>query len=146
MSLDPQVPPSGTIRDWLATRAAQGGAAIVFPETGETLSWPDSARDALGFASVLTTAGARKGESVAVIAPNSREGVTAFYGATIGGFRATMINLAAGQDAISYALGHSEARFAYVHPACRDVFGSANQTAIEADLSWDRPKAPTSTP
>ncbi|MEM6577647.1 MAG: AMP-binding protein, partial [Pseudomonadota bacterium] len=72
------------------------------------------------------------GESVAIIAPNGQDGVTAFYGAAYGGFRATMINLAAGRDAISYALEHSEARFAYVAYTCREVFDAANTSAVAA--------------
>ena len=39
----------------------------------------------------------------------------ALYSALYGGFRVTMINLAAGPDAIGYALDHSEARVAFVH-------------------------------
>jgi acyl-CoA synthetase (AMP-forming)/AMP-acid ligase II len=42
-----------------------------------------------------------------------------------------LINLAAGRDAIAYALGHSEARFAFVHPDCADLF-AATGSGIEA--------------
>ncbi|MEM6579309.1 MAG: AMP-binding protein, partial [Pseudomonadota bacterium] len=107
MILDRETPPSGTVRDWLDARADTGGTAIVFPETGKSLTWPDLRAAARGFAGHLTKQGAAKGESVAIIAPNGQDGVTAFYGAAYGGFRATMINLAAGRDAISYALEHS---------------------------------------
>jgi hypothetical protein len=40
MKLDAEAPPEGTVRDWLEARAAAGGVAFVFPETGETLTWP----------------------------------------------------------------------------------------------------------
>ncbi|KMW57245.1 Acetyl-coenzyme A synthetase [Candidatus Rhodobacter oscarellae] len=134
MKLDPRQPPKGTVRDWLAARAqagAGGGAAIVFPETGEQLSWTDLEAQARGFACGLTALGAAKGESVAIVAPNSREGVIALYGALLGGFRATMINLAAGRDAIAYALEHSEARFAFVHRHAAEVFDAANAAGIQ---------------
>ena len=107
MILDRDNPPSGTVRDWLDMRADKGGTAISFPETGTSLLWADLRTEAHDFAAALTARGAEKGDSVAIVAPNSKEGVIAFYGAVYGGFRATMINLAAGRDAISYALDHS---------------------------------------
>ena len=48
-----------------------------------------------------------------------------------GGFRATMINLAAGKSAIAYALEHSGARFGFVHSSCSDLFDAANQTGVQ---------------
>ncbi|WP_415400608.1 AMP-binding protein [Tateyamaria sp. SN3-11] len=139
MILDPDAPPSGTVRDWLDARARAGGTAIVFPETGTALSWEDLRVAAHGFASTLTGKGVAKGESVAIVAPNGRAAVSAFYGAVYGGFRATMINLAAGRDAISYALEHSEARFAYVHDSCAAQFAAANSQGVTPiDLAGDQ--------
>ncbi len=123
-------PPEGTVRDWLDARAAVGGTAIVFPETGYELTWQALREGAIAFASALSERGAEKGESVAIVAPNGPESVTAFYGAVYGGFRATMINLAAGRDAISYALTHSAAKFAYVHSTCQALFDEANESEI----------------
>jgi acyl-CoA synthetase (AMP-forming)/AMP-acid ligase II len=131
MTLDPNSPPGGTIRDWLDLRAADGGVSVVFPETATRMTWAELREAAIAFARVLTARGAARGESVAVIAPNSRDALCAFYGAAYGGFRAVMINLAAGRDAIAYALGHSEARFAFVHPDCADLF-AATGSGIEA--------------
>ena len=132
MTLNYQTPPEGTIRDLLDARAEEGGVAVVFPETGTDLTWTALRDEARGFARALTARGVAKGESVAVIGPNSRDAMCAFYGATYGGFRAVMINLAAGRDAIGYALEHSEARFAYVHPDCAEVFEAAAGAGIEA--------------
>ena len=131
MKLDASTPPIGTVGDWLKARAQAGGVAIVFPETESVLSWADLRADATAFARHLTSKGAAKCESIAIIAPNSREAVVAFYGVLVGGFRATMINLAAGRDAISYALEHSEARFAYVHDDCFSLFEDANSGNVE---------------
>lgn len=131
MKLDRNGPPTGTVREWLQARADQGGIAIFFPESGEALDWQSLKDEAETFAGLLTSKGAQKSESVAIVAPNGREGVVALYGALTGGFRATMINLAAGRDAISYALEHSEARFAFVHSACRALFDEANETSVE---------------
>jgi len=131
MKLDRNTPPEGTVRDWLAARAKAGGTAIVFPELGTEISWEELQAEAVAYAQRLTSLGAKKSESIAVVSPNSREGVIAFYGIVLGGFRVTMINLAAGRDAISYALEHSEARFGYVHPDCADLFSEANATNVE---------------
>ncbi len=131
MKLDAGAPPSGTIRDWLQARALGGGTAVVFPETCSTLRWETLRAAARGFAGALTGRGMAKGESLAIVAPNSREAVIAFYGAVYGGFRATLINLAAGRDAIRYALEHSEARFAYVHDDCAETFAQAGVGGVE---------------
>ena len=125
MKMTEDIPPEGTIRDWLDMRAEAGGVAVVFPEAGTELSWHELREGAIGFARALTSRGVARGESVAVMAPNSQEALCAFYGAVYGGFRAVMINLAAGRDAIAYALEHSEARFAYVHPDCAAIFDVA---------------------
>lgn len=131
MKFETASPPSGTVRDWLDARAESAGLAAVFPEGEDDLTWASLRNAARRFASALTSKGLKRGESVAVIAPNGRAGLTAFYGAVYGGFRATMINLAAGRDAIAYALEHSEARFAYVDAACCDLFTEANTTGIK---------------
>ncbi len=123
-------PPQGTVRDWLDARARHGGVAVVFPETGRTLLWAELRTVASRFAAALTARGANKGDSVVIVAPNGPEAVTALYGALVGGFRATMINLAAGRDAIAYALEHSEARLAYLHADARATFDDANGTEI----------------
>ena len=124
--------PDGTVRDWLEHRADTGGTAIVFPETGNEINWWTLQAEALAFARTLTARGARKSESVTIVAPNCRDGIVALYGALAGGFRATMINLAAGPSAIAYALDHSEARFGFVHPDCRTLFDEANTAGVES--------------
>ncbi len=148
MKLSRDAPPEGTVRDWLAARSEAGGTAFVFPETGEQLTWVALEAAARRFAAGLTARGAAPGESVAIMAPNSRDGVVALYGSLIGGFRATMINLAAGRDAISYALGHSEARLGFVHPECLTLFDAANDagvTPVPLDLA-DAAPLHTATP
>lgn len=124
-------PPNGTVRDWLDARAETGGTAFVFPETGETFSWAELRDAARDMARGLVGMGIVKGESVAIIHPNGRDGVLALYATLYAGFRATMINLAAGPDAIAYALEHSGARFAFVHPSQTQIFDAvAPQGAV----------------
>ncbi|MEP5154317.1 AMP-binding protein [Planktotalea sp.] len=115
MIFDAASPPKGTVKDWLDARAQSDEIAFVFPETGESLGWRGLREAARDMAQGLFGLGIRQGESVAIVHPNGRAGVLAVYAALYGGFRATMINLAAGPDAIAYALEHSGARFAFVH-------------------------------
>ena len=79
MKLSRTLPPEGTVRDWLDARAEAGGIAVYFPETGTQLSWRELREAARRFASGLCALGVAKGESVAIVAPNSREGLIAFY-------------------------------------------------------------------
>ncbi|MEP2027427.1 MAG: AMP-binding protein [Paracoccaceae bacterium] len=132
MNYSADVPPAGTVRDWLDYRATQGGTAIVFPEDGSSLDWAALRDNARAIAADLTKRGIARGESVAVVHPNSRDGVTALFGSLYGGFRVTMINLAAGQDAIAYALEHSEARVAYVHDSALELFSGATRPCLTA--------------
>lgn len=132
MILDPLSAPKKTVRDWLDHRADSDGIAVVFPETGETLSWRSLRDAACRIAKGMVALGIEKGESVAIIQPNGREGVIATYATLYGGFRATMINLAAGPSAISYALEHSGARYAFVHASQADTFAEVAPSGVSA--------------
>ena len=122
MILSAYTPPDGTVRDWLNARAETEGTAFVFPAGGDPISWAELRDHAARIASHLTAQGIAKGASVALMHPNGRDGVLALYGVLYGGFRATMINLVAGADAIAYALDHSEARHAFVHEDAQRIF------------------------
>ncbi|MEM7271005.1 MAG: class I adenylate-forming enzyme family protein, partial [Pseudomonadota bacterium] len=130
MKISADTPPEGTVSDWLNARADKGGVAFTFPETGETLTWPELRDHAAKTAGDLTAQGIAKGESVAVVHPNGLSGVKALYSALYGGFRVTMINLAAGPDAITYALEHSEARVAFVHDDQLAMFDEAKPVGL----------------
>ena len=122
MKFDPLHPPLGSVRDWLDARADTGGWAFVFPETNESLNWQDLRAHAAHVAGDLTAQGIAKGESVAVMHPNGLEGIKALFAVLYGGFRATMLNLAAGPDALAYAMDHCDARVAFVHESQTDAF------------------------
>ena len=130
MKFDPKSPPEGTLRDWLDARADAGGTAFVFPETGEELAWADLRAHAVQVAADLTAQGSVKGESVAVMHPNGLEGVKALYAVLYGGFRVTMLNLAAGPDALGYAMEHSEARLAFVHEDQLEAFNAVRPDGL----------------
>ena len=114
MTWNAETPPGGTIRDWVDARKDDPRPAFVFPRGDAALTWADLRSEARGIAQALTALGMSKGESVAIMMPNGREAILALFGVLYGGFRATMINLAAGPDAIAYALDHSDARCAFV--------------------------------
>ena len=60
--------------------------------------------------------------------PNGYDGQRRCFPQLYGGFRVTMLNLAAGPDAFGYAMDHSEARVV-VHETQLDVF---NQVKLNA--------------
>lgn len=127
MRLTSDTPPDGSVRDWLDHRAKTDTVAFTFSDGATELTWKDLRSEAARVASLLTHKGAAKGESIALLHPNSRDGVICFFAAVYGGFRATMINLAAGPGAIAYALEHSEARFAFVHQHAVETFETVSQ-------------------
>lgn len=142
MILDAETPPAGTIRGWLDHRASTTGEvwAYVFAEAGDApLTWHELRDHAARIASGLTARGIAKGESVAVMMPNGRAAVLATFGVLYGGFRATMINLVAGTEAINFALSHSEARFAFVAPDQSELFRAADPSGVITQLSIDLP-------
>jgi len=134
MTIFDTAPPKGTVRDWLDSQAEVGGAAIAYKFTDGTapLSWCDMRDRAHNMARYLTELGLTKGESLAVMMPNGKPALEALFASLYGGFRVTMINLAAGNDAIRYALEHSEARYAFVGNAQQDQFSETRSNLVAA--------------
>lgn len=125
-------PPKGTVRDWLDRRASRGGTGFVFPDGARDLNWGELRDSARRIASMLTERGVAKGESVAILYPNCREALEVLFGVLYGGFRATMINLVAGDSAVAYALEHSGACYGFVHSDQTDLFRrTANPARIK---------------
>lgn len=131
MKFDPMTPPAGTVRDWIATRAREGGVAFTFPDGEPDLTWADLQTQSRNVAQMLTARGHAREESIAIVMPNCRDALIAFFGTLYGGFRAVMINLVAGNEAISYALEHSEARVAFVHDSQLELFKAAAADDVE---------------
>ncbi|MCK0141681.1 AMP-binding protein [Aliiroseovarius sp. F20344] len=124
MIANDHTPPNGTVRDWLDDRAGTIGDrdAYLFFDGEPALTWSELQGRARQLAGHLTALGLEKGASVAILQPNGREAVECLYGALYGGFRATVINLVAGDEAIGYALDHCEARIALVGDAQLELF------------------------
>ena len=141
MKFNPNTPPEGTVRDWLDSRAEAGGIGFVFPETGEELTWQDLRDHAAQVAGDLTAQGVAKGDSVVIMHPNGLEGVKALFSALYGGFRATMLNLAAGPDALGYAMSHSRAVFALVHESQTDMFNKVRPEQLKLFVATGKTEA-----
>ncbi len=143
MKLDEHIPPQGTVRDWLEERARTAGArdAYLFFDQQPALTWSGLRDKARTLAERLTALGLKKGASVAILHPNGREAIECLYGVLYGGFRATVINLVAGDEAIGYALDHCEARIALVGDAQTEQFervcpkGMSRFAARQVDLA-----------
>lgn len=141
MILDATSPPVGTVRDWLDARAKAGGIAFIFPETGESLYWAEVRNIAARLAGSLTDLGVAKSESVAIMHPNGRDGVLALFAVLYGGFRATMINLVSGPDAVGFALRHSEAALAFIHADHRELFDYVRPHSMQVvEISEAKPE------
>ncbi len=141
MKFDRHTPPAGTVRDWVDSRADDGGTAFVFPETGEILTWGDLRAHAEKTAKDLTAQGIAKGESIVVMHPNGLDGIRALFSALYGGFRVTMLNLAAGPDALAYAMEHCEARVAFVHHTQLETFHQVRPKTLDCFVASGDSKA-----
>ena len=108
MKIDPKDPPRGTVRDWLDYRATALGnkKAYLFFDNSQPITWRELRTTARRIAYQLTATRLQKGASVAILMPNGREAIETLFGVLYGGFRATIINLVAGDEAISLSLIH----------------------------------------
>lgn len=148
MTAPATLPPEGTVRDWLDLRAAQQGneAGYIFPDA-PALSWTELRAQAAEIAARLAGIGLQKGDCVAVMLPNSRQGILSLFGALFGGFRTVLINLVAGAEAIGYALAHSEAQVVLVGTGQRDLLDMAQQAhsisarivTVGEQIDWPEP-------
>ena len=131
MNFSEDTPPAGSVRAWLDHRAEVSGCTCShqFFDGGPHMTWAEMRSVASGIAERLSGMGVEQGESVALVLPNGRDGVSCLLGVLYGGFRATPINLVAGPRAIAYALSHSGARVAFVG---RGQAGLWDQAAAQA--------------
>ena len=120
--------PSGTVRDWLDRHAQARGdeTSHGFVDQDMRFTWSGLRHHACAGASMLSAAGMKPGDTVALMCPNGPEAVLAFFAVTYAGGIATMINLVAGADAVAYALDHSRAKLAFIHDDAMDLFKAAN--------------------
>ena len=138
-----------SVRGLIDARAALHPDApfLIEPDSGAVITYAQTRQHAASLAARLAREGLQPGESVAYAMYNGPGTALALLGALYGGFRATAINLVAGNDAIGYALSHSETRIALVSQASRPVIekilgGASGPKLIE--LSETEPPSGTS--
>ena len=146
-------PPTGTVRSWLDRRADREGGRIshIFLDA-DPLTWAELREGAAEIAMRLGGLGLSKGDSVALMLPNGRPGILCLFGALYGGFRAAVINLVAGAEAMGYALSHSDAKAVLVGEAQGELLEAAaaahevkaRPVAVGDDIRWPdgTPEAP----
>lgn len=122
-------PPDGTVRSWLDMRADRQGADVSHSFLdADPLTWAELRTTAAGIAAKLSGLGLNKGDSVALMLPNGRQGILCLFAVLYGGFRTAVINLVAGAEAMGYALSHSDARVVLVGDAQVDLLTDAMAT------------------
>ena len=105
-----------TIRTVLESGARNhpGRTFVLFPETGNQCTWEEIASTARSTAARLTALGLVPGETVGILAPNSKTTLELFLGSMFGGFITTIFNPLAGQTQLDYVVNHSEVRVLFV--------------------------------
>jgi len=116
-----------SLRDLIDARAEYQPESpyLIEPESGAEISFGALKQHAASLAARLAGAGIRHGDSVGYAMANGPGTAIAILGALYGGFRATAVNLVAGQQTIRYVLDHSESRLVMVSPEQRELVESA---------------------
>jgi len=112
-----------SVRDLIDARAAlqPDSTFLIDPASGTEITFDALQRRAASLAARIAGMGVQPGESVAYALANGPGSAIAILGALYGGFRATAINLVAGQQTIGYVLEHAEARLVMVSPEQRPL-------------------------
>lgn len=153
MSATEKSPPKGTVRSWVDRRADEQGADIShYFLDADPLTWRELRMQAASIASKLAGMGLSKGDSIALMLPNSRQSILCLFGVLYGGFRAAVINLVAGAEAMGYALSHSDAVVVLVGENQVDLLTAAaaahdvhpRTVIVGQSISWpdDTPNGP----
>lgn len=137
-----------SVRDLIDARAAlhPDTPFLIEPDSGAVTTYAQTQRHAASLAARLAREGLKPGESAAYAMYNGPGTAIAILGALYGGFRATAINLVAGNDAMAYALEHSEARVAMVSQASRPLIAKIVAGADPPKLIELREMAPPNHP
>ena len=114
-----------------------GGAAVVVPGGGPTLSYKDLADDVERVAEVLAAAGVRRGRAVSIALPNGAHFLTVFLAVARAGAIAAPLNPAYTEDEFAFYMQDADAQLAVVqrggNPARRAADG-LNIPALDATL------------
>ena len=100
----------------IPTRAAKayGDRRALVDDRGE-LTYNQLETQANRFAHALTGVGVASREAVAVMAPNCKEYMVAYFGITKMGAAATLVNMLGGEHHVVYALKQTEPKVIVIH-------------------------------
>jgi acyl-CoA synthetase (AMP-forming)/AMP-acid ligase II len=128
--------PSVALTDFVLERSAEYGdkPALIDGPSGRTYSHAETARAVRAAAGALAARGLRRGDVVALFAPNSPEYAIVFHAvAAIGGV-VTTINPSYTVDELAFQLEHSHARALFAAPDVLDRARAAAQRAGVPDV------------
>ena len=123
--MDKLVP--SNIAELLSNAAATSPDAIwlTTPETNTQYTWQETYDCAVKIACHLHGANLSMESSVAIAAPNGAAASLAFLGTVFGGFRATPLNLVAGEKTLGFVLSHSKTELILCADECLQMVQSA---------------------
>ena len=98
---------------------------LTIPETNKQYSWQETYDRASEIACHLQGANLSKGSSVAIAAANGAAASFAFLGTVFGGFRATPLNLVAGEKTLGFVLSHSKTELILCADECLEMVQKA---------------------
>ena len=87
---------------------------LINPENGQINTYADTRKKIRCVAALLASKGIKPGESVSYACANSPYSALVMLAIMYGGYRATAINLVAGNETICYVLEHSQTRLVFV--------------------------------
>ena len=107
-----------SVRDIIDGRAGTSPKEpfLIDPASGRTVSYADLRKMARAVSAAIAARGVGPGESVAYALGNSIDAAAAVLGIIYGGYRATAINMVAGDETIAYVLEHSGAKLVLTGP------------------------------
>ncbi len=129
-----------TLPSRLAHNAETKGGEVwlTSPETGQTVSWAEAQDSIQDIISCLNQLGLSPGEPVAIAAHNCIASALIFTAITSAGYLGTPLNLVSGTKAISYVLGHCQAKVLFCAPENRalmdEVLGEAQDETVVIPL------------
>ena len=116
-----------SVRDVIDERAriSPDDPFLIDPASGRTVSFGGLRDHARAVCASITAHGVRPGESVAYALGNSVDAAVAILGIIYSGYRATAVNMVAGDDTIAYVLEHSGAKLLLANPETETQLSSS---------------------
>ena len=137
-----------SVRDIIDGRAgtSPNEPFLIDPACGRTVSYADLGEMARAVSAGIAARGVGPGESVAYALGNSIDAAAAILGIIYGGYRATAINMVAGDETIAYVLDHSGAKLVLTGPEALPGGANAPPALPVDDALFEAGAAPDTLP